>query len=242
MDKARHSGRRVDELRNVTITPNVSRYAEGSCMVMFGNTHVICCASIDESVPPFLRGKGMGWITAEYSMLPRSTHNRMKRDAALGKIGGRVHEIQRLIGRAVRAAIDLPMLGERQIIIDCDVLQADGGTRTAAITGAYVALNLAMRNLMSKGKISKNPIISEVAAVSCGIVDGRAMLDLDYEEDSAADVDANFVIAGNGRFVEVQMTGERATYTKKDMDSMMSLAESGTKRIIDIQRKAIISA
>ncbi|AZL14987.1 ribonuclease PH [Rickettsiales endosymbiont of Stachyamoeba lipophora] len=235
----RHSGRNREELRPVTIQPHVSLHAEGSCLIMFGNTHVLCCASVDESVPAFLRGKGSGWITAEYSMLPRATHRRMKRDINLGKISGRTQEIQRLIARALRAAVDLEMLGERQIIIDCDVLQADGGTRTAAITGGFVALSLAIKRLLAEHKISKNPIMTEVAAVSCGIIDHKVLLDIDYEEDSEADVDANFIMTGHGSIVEVQAIGEESSFTKEQLDQMLVTAEKGIKELIKIQRSAI---
>ena len=205
----RPSGRRPDELRDISLQPNYSKHAEGSCLVRFGDTHVLCTASVESRVPPFLRNSGRGWVTAEYGMLPRATGSRSGREAARGKQGGRTHEIQRLIGRSLRAVTDLASFGERQITLDCDVLQADGGTRTAAITGAYVALHQAFYGLVKAGEIERVPLNDQIAAVSCGIYQGEAVLDLDYDEDSAADTDANFVLTGAGGIVEVQGTAEQ---------------------------------
>ena len=235
----RCDGRRDDAIREVKITRNFNRHAEGSALIEFGDTRVICTASVEESVPPFLRGKGTGWVTAEYSMLPRSTHTRNQRESSKGKVGGRTHEIQRLIGRSLRAVMDLTLLGERSILIDCDVLQADGGTRTASITGAYVALVDAVRWLSSRGVISADPIREAVAAISVGIVNGRPILDLNYEEDSAAEVDMNFVMTSSNRFVEVQGTAEENPFTIEEMDNMRSLAMTAIARLIEIQRKAL---
>jgi len=235
----RCDGRRDDAIREVKITRNFNRHAEGSALIEFGDTRVICTASVEESVPPFLRGKGTGWVTAEYSMLPRSTHTRNQRESSKGKVGGRTHEIQRLIGRSLRAVMDLTLLGERSILIDCDVLQADGGTRTASITGAYVALVDAVRWLSSRGVISADPIREAVAAISVGIVNGRPILDLNYEEDSAAEVDMNFVMTSSNRFVEVQGTAEEKPFTIEEMDNMRSLAMTAIARLIEIQGKAL---
>ena len=235
----RCDGRRDDTIREVKITRNFNRHAEGSALIEFGDTRVICTASVEESVPPFLRGKGSGWVTAEYSMLPRSTHTRNQRESSKGKVGGRTHEIQRLIGRSLRAVMDLTLLGERSILIDCDVLQADGGTRTASITGAYVALVDAVRWLSSRGVISADPIREAVAAISVGIVNGRPILDLNYEEDSAAEVDMNFVMTSSNRFVEVQGTAEEKPFTIEEMDNMRSLAMTAIARLIEIQGKAL---
>jgi len=235
----RISGRTADQLRDVVITRNFTRYAEGSVLVEFGDTKVICTASVEESVPPFLRGKGTGWVTAEYSMLPRATHTRSSREAAKGKIGGRTHEIQRLIGRSLRAVTDLAALGERCIYIDCDVIQADGGTRTASITGAWVALADALQGLVARGVISASPLKEAVAAVSVGIVDGRATLDLDYSEDSAAEVDMNFVMTTSERFVEVQGTAEAEPFTLQQMDEMRSLAIQGIRELLLRQQEAL---
>ena len=235
----RCDGRRDDAIREVKITRNFNRHAEGSALIEFGDTRVICTASVEESVPPFLRGKGTGWVTAEYSMLPRSTHTRNQRESSKGKVGGRTHEIQRLIGRSLRAVMDLTLLGERSILIDCDVLQADGGTRTASITGAYVALVDAVSWLSSRGVISADPIREAVAAISVGIVNGRPILDLNYEEDSAAEVDMNFVMTSSNRFVEVQGTAEENPFTIEEMDNMRSLAMTAIARLIEIQGKAI---
>lgn len=235
----RSFGRSAADLRPVTLTAGISRNAEGSCMVEFGNTKVLCTASVDEFVPPWLRNTGRGWVTAEYGMLPRATNSRNPREAAKGKQSGRTQEIQRLIGRSLRTAVDLELLGERQIIIDCDVIEADGGTRTASITGGYIALYGAIQTLMKRGQISKTPIISPVAAISCGVVNGQVFLDLDYEEDSGAEVDANVVLTGNGRLVEVQMSGEEATFTPEQMQQMLAVAIDGGNQLIAKQKEAL---
>lgn len=235
----RNDGRKPENLRTVKITKNFIKHAEGSVLVEFGDTKVICNASVEESVPPFLRGKGTGWVTAEYSMLPRSTHTRSPREAAKGKIGGRTHEIQRLIGRSLRAIIDLAALGERSIHIDCDVIQADGGTRTASITGAYIALAQALDWLAARGTLNVNPLREAVAAVSVGIVNGEVLLDLDYSEDSSAEVDMNFVVTSSGRFVEVQGTAETEPFTLEQMDRMRTVALAGIDELLKIQQKAL---
>jgi ribonuclease PH len=235
----RKDGRDSRSLRQVTITRNYTKYAEGSVLVEFGDTKVLCNASIEESVPPFLRGRGTGWVTAEYSMLPRATHTRSPREAAKGKQGGRTLEIQRLIGRSLRAVTDLTLLGERSVYIDCDVLQADGGTRTASITGAYVALCDALGVLKSRGLITNIPLKEAVAAVSVGIVRGEPLLDLDYEEDSSAEVDMNFVMTSSQRFVEVQGTAESEPFTLDQMDAMRLLAMDGIRRLFEVQREAL---
>lgn len=228
-------GRKADELRPVFLGPGFSRYADGSCFVKFGNTHVICTATLEEKVPPFLRNTGSGWITAEYGMLPCSTHERTEREAARGKQSGRTQEIQRLIGRVLRSVVDLKLLGERQIRIDCDVIQADGGTRTASITGAYVALCKALNKL----KFQQSPLLDQVAAISCGLVKGEARLDLDYEEDSIADVDANFVMTAKGAIVEVQATAEQKAFTRKQFDQLCDLAKSGIDTLFTLQQQAL---
>ncbi|MGN7998641.1 ribonuclease PH [Sphingomonas sp. 22176] len=235
----RPSGRAPDEMREITITPNFTRHAEGSVLIGFGDTRVLVTASVEERVPPFLRGKGEGWVTAEYGMLPRATHTRGQREAAKGKQSGRTQEIQRLIGRSLRAVTDLKLLGERQITLDCDVLQADGGTRTAAISGAWVALRLAVNKLMAEGAIATDPITTQVAAVSCGIYQGTPVLDLDYPEDSSADADANFVLLANGNIAEAQATAEGATYDEEGLLRLLRLARIGCTRIFDAQLKAI---
>ncbi len=235
----RIDGRGAGSLRDVKLTRNYLKHAEGSVLVEFGDTKVICNATIEESVPPFLRGKGTGWVTAEYSMLPRATHSRSPRESSKGKIGGRTHEIQRLIGRSLRAVTDLTLLGERSIIIDCDVIQADGGTRTAAITGAYVALADALRPLAAKGVVSGFPLREAVAAVSVGIVQEEVLLDLNYPEDSSAAVDMNFVMTSSNRFVEVQGTAETTPFTIAQMDAMRSLAMAGITRLFKIQAEAL---
>jgi ribonuclease PH len=235
----RPSDRTPDELRHVTIETKVNRYAEGSCIVSFGHTRVLVTASVDESVPPFLRNKGQGWVTAEYGMLPRATHTRGRREAAAGKQSGRTQEIQRLIGRSMRGVVDLKALGERQISLDCDVLQADGGTRTAAITGAWVALRLATQYLLDEGVIEKDPIIDQVAAVSCGVFENTPVLDLDYDEDSNAEADANFVLTGNGDIVEIQATGEKRGFTRPEFEALFSLAQSGIARLMELQKEAV---
>ncbi len=231
--------RQNDQLRQVVLTRHFIKHPEGSVLVEFGDTRVICTASVEESVPPFLRGKGTGWVTAEYSMLPRATHTRSSREAAKGKQSGRTLEIQRLIGRSLRAVTDMAKLGERTIYIDCDVIQADGGTRTASITGAWVALADAVNTLLKQGRIAQNPLKEAVAAVSVGILDGEALLDLDYPEDSSAEVDMNFVMTSSGRFVEVQGTAEAEPFTIAQMDAMRSLAMSGISRLFEIQQESM---
>jgi ribonuclease PH len=235
----RTDGRRADELRNVRIVANFMPYAEGSALIEMGQTRVICTATLEERVPPFKRNSGQGWLTAEYAMLPRATAQRTQRETGRGGPSGRTHEIQRLIGRSLRAVTDLSALGERTLTLDCDVLQADGGTRTASITGAYVALVLACRQLLRSGKIARLPIKGELAAVSVGIVGGAALLDLKYDEDSRAGVDMNIVGTGDGRFIEVQGTAEGEPFTHQEMDSMMSLAKTGLDTIFVAQRAAL---
>ena len=235
----RSNGRSLDDLRPVSIIRNYLKHAEGSVLVSFGDTKVICTASVEESVPPFLRGKGTGWVTAEYSMLPRATHTRSPREATKGKIGGRTHEIQRLIGRSLRAVTDMALLGERSIQIDCDVIQADGGTRTASITGAYVALYDAVTGLVRSGKVAALPLREAVVAVSVGIVGGEVLLDLDYREDSAAEVDMNFVMTSSDRFVEVQGTAEAEPFTLAQMDAMRDSAMAGIRRLFAIQQEVL---
>jgi len=235
----RPSGRAVDALRPILLEPGFSKYAEGSCLARFGDTHVLCTASVDDKVPPFLRNSGAGWVTAEYGMLPRSTHSRTDREAARGKQSGRTQEIQRLIGRSLRAVTDLAALGERQIKIDCDVIQADGGTRTAAITGAYVALHQAFRHLVRLQVLKTVPLIDQVAAVSCGLYRGMAVLDLDYAEDSSAEADSNFVLTGTGGIVEVQATAEKAPYTEAQFNALLALARTGTNELFALQRRAL---
>jgi ribonuclease PH len=234
----RPSERQPDILRAVTLETGVNRYAEGSCLATFGHTKVLVTASLEEGVPPFLRGRGQGWVTAEYGMLPRATHTRGRREAAQGKQSGRTQEIQRLIGRSMRAVVDMKALGERQISIDCDVIQADGGTRTAAITGAWVALRLATRYLMEEGLITKDPILDQVAAISCGVFNGVPVLDLDYEEDSNAEADANFVLTGSGDIVEVQATGEKRGFSQGEFEALFSLARKGIGELIALQKAA----
>jgi len=235
----RPSGRAPDALRPVSLEPGFAKHAEGSCLVRFGDTHVLCTASVEERVPPFLRNQGRGWITAEYGMLPRSTHTRTDREAARGKQSGRTQEIQRLIGRSLRAVADLPKLGERQVLIDCDVLQADGGTRTASITGSYVALYLALKKLIEKGAITEMPLQDQVAAVSCGVHVGVPVLDLDYPEDSAAETDANFVLTASGGIIEIQATAEKAPFTEKLFAELLALARKGAGELHRLQRKAL---
>ena len=236
---ARPDGRRPRELRPVAITPQYLRHAEGSALITLGLTRVLCAASVEESVPPFLRGSGRGWVTAEYGMLPRSTHTRSDREATRGRIGGRTHEIQRLIGRSLRAVTNLAALGERTIWIDCDVIEADGGTRTAAITGAYVALALALRKLEAARAITGPPLTDAVAAVSVGMVGRRLCLDLAYTEDSSAAVDMNVVMTGHGRFVEVQGTAEAQPFTASQLAKMTALAADGIKQLVDVQRRVL---
>lgn len=237
---SRNDGRRSGDLRPITITRNFIKHAEGSVLIEFGDTRVICTASVEESVPPFLRGKGTGWVTAEYSMLPRATHTRSTREASKGKQTGRTLEIQRLIGRSLRAVVDLDRLGERSIHIDCDVIQADGGTRTASITGAYVALIDALSTLRNRGQISLIPVRESVAAVSVGIVAGQVLLDLDYSEDSTAEVDMNFVMTSSDRFVEVQGTAEAEPFSIEQMDAMRTVAMTGIRRLFAIQQEALV--
>lgn len=235
----RPSLRQPNQLRTVSITPSFTMHAEGSVLICFGNTKVICTASVEEKVPPFLRGKGQGWVTAEYGMLPRSTSTRMDREAARGKQQGRTHEIQRLIGRSLRAAVDLTQLGERTLTIDCDVIQADGGTRTAAITGGFVALSLAVQSLMASGALTSNPIVHQVASVSVGIVNQQAVLDLDYAEDSTAQTDMNVVMVDDGRFIEVQGTAEDEPYTLTELQAMLALAQQGIHELFALQRQVL---
>ncbi|MBM3557514.1 MAG: ribonuclease PH [Alphaproteobacteria bacterium] len=235
----RPSGRAPDQLRTVTFEPGAAKYAEGSCLVCFGETRVLVAATIEERLPPWLRGRGTGWVTAEYGMLPRATHERTDREAARGKQSGRTQEIQRLIGRAMRAVTDLAALGERQVKIDCDVLQADGGTRTASITGAYVALHQALAGLVKAGKLPTVPLIDQVAAVSCGIHEGRSVLDLDYAEDSSAHADANFVLTGKGGIVEIQGTAEKTPFAESEFMTLLSLAKKGVGELVTLQRRAL---
>ncbi len=235
----RPSGRALDALRSVTIETNITRHAEGSCLISMGDTKVICTASLEDRTPPFLRNTGLGWVTAEYGMLPRATNTRTKREAASGKQQGRTVEIQRLIGRSLRACVDRSALGERQITIDCDVIQADGGTRCAAITGGWVALRLAVNKLLKAGDIVSDPIIDHLGAVSCGIYAGQPVLDLDYAEDSNAGVDGNFIILGSGRLVEVQMSAEGATFSRAQMNELLDLAEKGVAELTAAQKAAI---
>jgi ribonuclease PH len=239
MSFARTDGRAADELRAVKISPGYLPYAEGSVLIEMGQTRVICAASLEERVPPFLRNTGQGWLTAEYAMLPRSTQQRTSRETGRGGPSGRTHEIQRLIGRSLRAIADMKVLGERTITIDCDVLQADGGTRTAAITGAYVAFALASRRLLKAGRISRSLITNQVAAVSVGIVGNIPLLDLKYDEDSRAEVDMNVICTGDGRFIEVQGTAEREPFSRAQMDELFALAERGIEILIQIQQEAI---
>jgi ribonuclease PH len=235
----RSNARGDRDLRKIILEPNFSKHAEGSCLARFGDTHVLCTASLEDRVPPHVYGTGAGWVTAEYGMLPRSTHDRMAREAAKGKQGGRTLEIQRLIGRALRASIDLKALGVRTVTIDCDVIQADGGTRTAAITGAWVALSLAVRGLLASGKLKQSPIPRSVAAVSVGMKDGVPLLDLDYREDSTADVDMNVVATGEGALVEVQGTAEGRAFARKDLDGMLDLALEGIATLTTLQHGAL---
>ncbi len=235
----RPSKRAADEMRAVSLERNVARYAEGSCLVKFGNTHVLCTASLEDKPPMWLRGQGRGWVTAEYAMLPRATHTRTRRESTSGKPSGRTQEIQRLIGRSLRAVTDLKGLGERQISIDCDVLQADGGTRTASITGAWVALHDCLKWMRGRSIIKDMPLKDRVAAVSCGVYKGQTVLDLDYDEDSAAETDANFVMTGKGGIVEVQMTAENETFDEAQLAAMLGLAKSGIARLAEMQQAAV---
>ncbi len=235
----RPSGRAYDALRSISLEPKFSKHAEGSCMTRFGDTHVLCTASVEERVPPWMRGTGKGWVTAEYGMLPRATGSRMDREAARGKQSGRTQEIQRLIGRSLRAVVDMKAMGELQVRVDCDVIQADGGTRTAAITGAYVALYQAFEHCIEKGLMSAIPLTDEVAAISCGIYKGQPVLDLDYDEDSAAETDANFVLTGKGGIVEIQGTAEEEPFSEKDFMELMRLAKGGIQDLVAVQRRAL---
>ncbi|HRK23921.1 MAG TPA: ribonuclease PH [Beijerinckiaceae bacterium] len=235
----RPSKRAPDELRKVTMERGVARYAEGSCLIKFGETHVLCTASLEERGPPWLRGSGKGWVTAEYAMLPRATLERTRREVTAGKPSGRTQEIQRLIGRSMRAVVDLAAIGERQIVLDCDVIQADGGTRTASITGAWVALNDCLAWMRARDLVKTNPLKDHVAAVSCGIFRGVPVLDLDYAEDSNAETDANFVMTGSGGIVEVQGTAEGAPFSQSELLSLLSLAQGGIRRLVDLQKMAV---
>src|SRR6056297_1756304 len=234
----RPSGRDLSEMRAVSIETDVTKHAEGSCMIRMGDTHVLCTASLEDRVPPFIKGTGLGWVTAEYGMLPRSTSSRMRREATAGKQGGRTVEIQRLIGRSLRAGVDRVALGERQITVDCDVIQADGGTRCAAITGGWVALRLTVNKLIKAGDIVSDPLVDPVAAVSCGIYAGQPVLDLDYPEDSEAGVDGNFILRGDGRLIEVQMSAEGATFSRDQMSELLDLADAGVQELVRMQLKA----
>ncbi|NJM82071.1 MAG: ribonuclease PH [Tabrizicola sp.] len=235
----RPSGRKLSELRQVSIETDVMKHAEGSCLIRMGDTHVLCSATLEEKTPPFLKNTGLGWVTAEYGMLPRATNTRMRREAAAGKQSGRTQEIQRLIGRSLRAGIDRSALGERQIVVDCDVLQADGGTRCASITGGWVALRLAVNRLMKAGEVSGDPILDHVAAVSCGIYAGQTVLDLDYLEDSSAGTDGNFVINGSGRLIEVQMSAEGSTFSRDQLAELLDMAQAGIDDLVAVQRAAV---
>ncbi|MBE0554916.1 MAG: ribonuclease PH [Rhodobacteraceae bacterium] len=234
----RPSGRKLNELRAVSIEPDVMRHAEGSCLIRMGDTHVLCSATIEDKPPPFLKNTGLGWVTAEYGMLPRATNSRTRREAAAGKQSGRTQEIQRLIGRALRAGIDRSALGERQIVIDCDVIQADGGTRCASITGGWVALRLAADKLLKAGVIASDPVLDNVCALSCGIYAGQPVADLDYAEDSVAGTDGNFVMTGRGRLIEVQMSAEGATFSRQEMAELLDLAEAGAAELVKRQLQA----
>jgi ribonuclease PH len=235
----RPSGRAFDQLRDVQLETGVSKYAEGSCLAKFGDTHVLCTASIDPGTPRWLKGQGLGWVTAEYGMLPRATHSRMDREAARGKQSGRTQEIQRLIGRALRAVTDRKAVGERQIKVDCDVIQADGGTRTAAITGSYVALHLAFSSLVKLGALERVPLIGSIGAISCGIWEGTPVLDLDYAEDSACQTDSNFVLTGTGGIVEIQATAEQEPFQESEFDELLRLARKGIGELTLLQNKAL---
>ncbi|QBF34138.1 ribonuclease PH [Thalassococcus sp. S3] len=234
----RPSGRDLSEMRPISIETGFTKHAEGSCLIKVGDTHVLCTATLEDRVPPFIKGSGLGWVTAEYGMLPRATNTRMRREAASGKQGGRTVEIQRLIGRSLRAGVDRVALGERQITVDCDVLQADGGTRCASITGGWVALRLAVNKLMKAGEVITDPLLEPVAAVSCGIYAGQPVLDLDYPEDSEAGVDGNFIMTGSRQLIEVQMSAEGSTYSRAQMDQLMDLAEKGVSELVEAQKAA----
>ncbi|MFD3188895.1 ribonuclease PH [Sedimentitalea sp. HM32M-2] len=234
----RPSGRDLSEMRAVSIETGFTKHAEGSCLIKIGETHVLCTATIEDRVPPFIKGTGLGWVTAEYGMLPRATNTRMRREAAAGKQGGRTVEIQRLIGRSLRAGVDRVALGERQITVDCDVLQADGGTRCASITGGWVALRLAVNRLIKAGDVISDPLVDPVAAVSCGIYAGQPVLDLDYPEDSEAGVDGNFIMTGSGKLIEVQMSAEGSVFSRDQMNQLMDLAEKGVGELVAAQTAA----
>ena len=234
----RPSGRKLDELRSITIETNITKHAEGSCLIKIGDTHVLCTATVEDRVSPFVKGSGLGWVTAEYGMLPRSTGSRMRREASSGKQGGRTIEIQRLIGRSLRAGVDRVALGERQITVDCDVIQADGGTRCASITGGWVALKLAVNKLLREGVLLSDPLISPIAAISCGIYAGQTIADLDYAEDSEAGVDGNFIMMGSGSMIETQISAEGSTYSRDQLDELMDLAVKGIGELIVAQEKA----
>lgn len=238
-DLVRPSGRTADQLRDIVLETNVTRYAEGSCLAKFGHTHVLCTASWSDSVPPWLRGQGKGWVTGEYGMLPRATHTRGRREAAAGKQSGRTQEIQRLIGRSLRSVVDLTALGENQLTIDCDVIQADGGTRTASITGGFVAMALAMKYLREEGVIKTDPIQKQAAAISVGLFKDHPVLDLDYPEDSGGEGDMNVVMSSDGGFIEIQGTGEERPMTRPEVEEMMRLAEKGCTELFEAQKKAI---
>ncbi|WP_028547057.1 ribonuclease PH [Paenibacillus taiwanensis] len=235
----RSNGRKAEDLRPITIQTNTNKYAEGSVLIEVGDTKVLCTASVEERVPPFMKGQGKGWITAEYSMLPRATQTRNQREAARGKLTGRTMEIQRLIGRALRSVVDLHALGERTITLDCDVLQADGGTRTTSITGAFIAMALAIHKISQQHSLSKFPINDFLASVSVGVVQGEPKCDLNYEEDSSAKVDMNVVMTGNGKFVEVQGTGEESPFSRQELNQLLELAEQGIMKLIELQREAL---
>ena len=238
----RHSGRAADALREVSFSTGFSHHAEGSCLIKMGGTEVLCAASVEARVPPFMRNSGQGWVTAEYGMLPRATHTRGDREAARGKQSGRTQEIQRLIGRSLRAVVDRAAMGEMTITLDCDVLNADGGTRCASITGAWVALNIAFKHLVKMNVLKAVPLIGQVAAVSCGLVEGRAVLDLDYQEDSNAEADANFVLTDGGGIVEIQGTAEKSAFSEAQFLELMALAKLGTRRLFEMQRAAVAAA
>jgi ribonuclease PH len=238
-EQMRPSGRLPNQMRPVSIETGVVKHAEGSCLIRIGDTHVLCTATVEDKSPPFLKGTGLGWVTAEYGMLPRATHSRTRREAASGKQQGRTVEIQRLIGRALRAGVDRAALGERQIVVDCDVIQADGGTRCAAITGGWVALRLATTRLLATRLIQTDPILDHVAAVSCGIYGGRPILDLEYLEDSAAGTDGNFVLTGGSKLIEVQMSAEGSVFNRAEMDALLDLAETGAQSLVSAQRAAL---
>ncbi|OOY09000.1 ribonuclease PH [Thioclava sp. F36-7] len=235
----RPSGRELSELRPISIETGVTKHAEGSCLIKMGDTHVLCTATIEDRAPSFLKGSGLGWVTAEYGMLPRATNTRNRREAAAGKQGGRTVEIQRLIGRALRAGVDRSALGERQIVVDCDVIQADGGTRCASITGGWVALRLATNKLLKSGTCTSDPLLDHVAALSCGIYAGQPVADLDYAEDSEAGTDGNFIMTGRGKLIEVQMSAEGATFSREQMDRLLDLAEEGAAKLVEMQKAAV---